>query len=102
MKALMLIVAITAVALVFAYYAIGAVNPSGIHATDWTDAQIIRNRCHLRLVQPEWVSSNGSTMMNWIVAETKARLAVIAFLWVCAMGFVIRYEFFEHESMDAD
>jgi hypothetical protein len=101
MKALMLIVAITAVALVVADYTIGAVNPSGIHGTDWTDAQIIRNRCHLRLIQPEWVSNNGSILMNWVVAETKARLAVIALFWLGAIGFVIRYESLGNENVDA-
>lgn len=98
MKALILIVTITAVALVVADYAIGAVNPSGIHATDATDAQIIRNRCHLRLVQPEWVSSNGSILMNWVIAETKARLVLIAFFWLCAVGFVIRFEMGGNEN----
>jgi hypothetical protein len=102
MKALLLILAISAVALVIADYAIGAVNPSGIHGTDETDAQIIRNRCHLRLVQPEWVSSNGSILMNWVIAETKARLLVIALFWLCAIGFVIRFEMSGNESVDAN
>src|SRR6266481_1165814 len=102
MKALILIVAITVVALVVADYAIGAVNPSGIHGTDETDAQIIRNRCHRRLVQPELVSSNGSILMNWVVAETKARLGVIAFFWLCAVGFVIRFELCGNENVDAE
>jgi hypothetical protein len=101
MKALLLILAITAVALAIAYYVIGAVNPSGIHGTDETDAQIIRNRCHLRLVQPEWVSSNGSILMNWVIAETKARLVVIAVFWIAAVGFAIRYELREDENMDS-
>src|SRR5882672_4453904 len=102
MKALILIVAITAVALVVADYAIGAANPSGIHGTDETDAQIIRNRCHLRLVQPEWVSSNGSILMNWVIAETKARLVVIALFWLCAIGFVIRFEMCGDDNVDAN
>ena len=92
MKALLLILAITVVALVVADYVIGAVNPGGIHGTDETDAQIIRNRCHLRLIQPEWVSSNGSLLTNWVIAETKAKLAVIAIFWLCAVIFTIRYE----------
>lgn len=102
MKALILIVAITAVALVIADYAIGAVNPSGIHGTDETDAQIIRNRCHLRLIQPEWVSRNGSILTNWVIAETKARLVAIAFFWLCAIGFVIRYEMSGNDNVDAN
>jgi hypothetical protein len=102
MKAVLLILGITVVALVVADYVIGAVNPSGIHGTDETDAQIIRNRCHLRLTQPEWVSSNGSVLMNWVVAETKARLAVIAFFWLGAVGFVIRFEMGGNEYVDAN
>src|SRR6266436_4959678 len=92
MKALMLILSITAVALVLAYYFIGAANPSGFYMSDLTEMQLIRSRWHLRLIQPEWVSSNGSILMNWVIAETKARLVVIAFFWLCAIGFVIRYE----------
>ena len=101
MKALLLIVAITAVALTLAYFAIGAVNPSGIYGTDWTDAQLIRDRCHFRLVQPEWVSSNGSVLMNWIIAESKARLVVIAFFWLCAVVFTIRFDMCGDENVDA-
>jgi hypothetical protein len=101
MKAVVLIVAITAVALVIADYVVGAVNPSGLHPTDWTDAQIIRDRCHFRLVQPESVSSNGSVLMNWIIAETKARLVVVAFFWLCAVSFTIRYEMCGDENVDA-
>jgi len=102
MKAALLILAITVVALVVADYVVGAVNPSGIHGTDETDARIIRNRCHLRLIQPEWVSSNGSLLTNWVIAETKARLAVIALFWLCAIGFVIRNEFVGNENVDAN
>jgi hypothetical protein len=78
------------------------VNPSGIHATDATDAQIIRDRCHLRLIQPEWVSSNGNIMMNWIVAETKARLGVIAFFWLWLVACAIRFEECGSENNDAN
>jgi hypothetical protein len=95
----MLIVAITAVALVIASYVIGAVNPGGLHPTDWTDAQLIRDRCHVRLVQPEWVSRNGSVLMNWVIAETKARLAVIAIFWLAAVSFTIRFELSGNEDV---
>ena len=98
MKAALLIVAITAVALTLAYFAI--VNPIVLNPSDWTDAQIIRHRYHLRLVQPAWVSSNGGILMNWVVAETEARLAAIAFFWLCAVIFMIRYEMGENENVD--
>ena len=94
----MLIVAITAIALAMAYFVIGSVNPSGIYPTDWTDAQLIRDRCHVRLVQPEWVNSKGSVLMNWIIAETKARLAVIGIFWVAALSFIARYEMGGNET----
>src|SRR5215468_379346 len=101
MKALMLIVAITAVALALAYYVIGAVNPGGIYMSDVTEAQIVRKCCRVRLVQPEWVSSNGSVLMNWCVAETYTRLAVIAIFWVAGLSFVARYEMSGNENEDA-
>jgi hypothetical protein len=103
MKALVLVAAITAVALAMAFYQIGAVTPpSGFYPTNWTDAQLIRNRFHVRLVQPEWVSSNGSILMNWVIAETKARLIVIAIFWLCAVIFAIRYEMGGNENVDAN
>jgi hypothetical protein len=98
MKAVILIVAITAVALTVAYFAIGAMN--GCYMSNLTDAQLIRDRCHFRLVQPQWVSSNGSVLMNWIIAETKARLVVIAVFWLCAVSFTIRYEMCGDENVD--
>ena len=100
MKALMLIVAITVVALALAYLAIAAVNPGGIYMSDVTEAQIVRKCCRVRLVQPEWVSSNGSVLMNWCVAETYARLAVIAIFWLAAVIFTIRFE--TEENVDAN
>jgi len=98
----MLIVASTAVALVIASYVIGAINPGGLHPTSWTDAQLIRDRCHVRLIQPEWVSSKGSVLMNWIIAETKARLAVIGIFWVAALSFIARYEMCGNENVDTN
>src|SRR5215831_18606092 len=98
MKALFLIVAITAVALTVAYFAIGAMN--GCYMSNLTDAQLIRSRFHLRLIQPEWVSSNGSVLANWVIAESKARLIVIAFFWLCAVIFTIRYEMCGDENVD--
>jgi hypothetical protein len=102
MKALLLILAITAVALTLAFIAIGPGGPGGFYMSDQTEAQLIRSRFHLRLIQPEWVSSSGSILTNWIIAETKARLAVIAFFWLCAVGFVIRFEMCGNENVDAN
>jgi hypothetical protein len=99
MKALMPIVAITVVSLALAYFAIGAVSPGGFYMGDVTEAQIVRKCCRVRLVQPEWVSSNPSTLLNWCVAETYARLAVIAIFWLGAVIFTIRFE--TEENVDA-
>jgi hypothetical protein len=100
MKALMLIVAITAVALAMGYYVIGAVVPSGRYPAE-LDAALIRNRCHVRLVQPEWVSSNDGVLMNWVVAETRARVAAIGIFWFAAVSFIARYEMDGNENGDA-
>jgi hypothetical protein len=100
MKAALLIMAITAIALAVAYFAIGPTSFI-VYMSDLTEAQFIRSRFHLRLIQPEWVSTNGSVLMNWIVAETKARLGAIAFFWLCAVIFTIRYEMCGNESVDA-
>ena len=102
MKAALLILTITAVTLVIAYYAVGAVNPSGICSADWSEAQIIREHCRLRLIRPEWVSSKGSILMNWVVAETKARLAVVAIFWFCIVCYVILFEMCGNENVDSE
>lgn len=102
MKAHLLFFSITAVAVILACYAVGSINPVGIYPTGWSDAQIIRDRCRLRLVQPESVSSNGSVLMNWLKAEIQARVAVIALFWLGAMGFAIRFELCGNENMDSE
>lgn len=93
----MLIVAITAVALAMAYFAIGPTSFI-VYMSDLTEAQFIRSRFHLRLIQPEWVSSKGSVLMNWIIAETEARIAVIGIFWVAALSFIARYEMGGNET----
>jgi hypothetical protein len=100
MRALQLslnVLLITVAAVGAFYYAIATVNVSGIHSTGWTDAQLIRERCHFRLVQPEWVSSQPDTLMNWIVAETRARLGVVAILWFGSLTIII-WNFVRHRK----
>ena len=63
-----------------AYYAIGRVNVNGIHSTDVTDAGGIRQRCPIRLLRPEWVSSQPDILVSWLVAETIARLGLVTAL----------------------
>src|SRR5207244_8195884 len=73
---------ITVLAVVAGYYAIFTMSIVGIHSSNWTDADTIRHCCPIRLIQPEWVSSQPDTLMNWCVAEIKARLGLIAALWL--------------------
>src|SRR6185503_9208788 len=67
----------TVLALGAGYYAIFAIQISGIYSSNWTDADLIRDRCPFRLIQPEWVSSQPDTVLNWLGAEIKARLSLI-------------------------
>ena len=71
----------TALALVAGYYAILSIQIGGIYSSNWTDADLIRDRCPFRLIQPEWVSSQPDTLLNWFGAEIKARLGLIVVLW---------------------
>ena len=80
---------ITMAAIAACYYAIATATIGGIHSTSWTDAQFIRERCHFRLIQPEWVSSQPDMVLNWIMAETKARVAVVATLWLGSLTIII-------------
>ena len=82
----------TALALVAGYYAIFTIQVGGIYSSNWTDTDLIRERCPIRLIQPEWVSSQPDTLLNWCVAETKARLGLIAVFWMgCVTVLVWRH-----------
>jgi hypothetical protein len=83
------VVLVTGIACVGAWWAVGSINLSGIYPSSWTEAQLIRHRCRVRLVQPEWVSANPDALMDWMIAETKARLGAVAVLWAVGIGFVI-------------
>ena len=91
MRALLLLklLLITVAAVASAYYAIGSVNVGGIHSSSLTDADLIRQRCPIRLVQPEWVSSQPDTLMNWLVAETIAREGLVTALWLGSLSIVV-------------
>ncbi len=81
---------ITILAVVAGYYAIFTMSIVGIiHSANWTDADIIRHRCPIRLIQPEWVSSQPDTLMNWCVAEIRARLGLIAALWLGSVSTIV-------------
>ena len=53
-----------------------------------SDADIVRQYWPDRLVQPEWVSTTPDRLMNWHLAETVARLGVVAALWLAVAGGV--------------
>jgi hypothetical protein len=79
----------TALAFVAGYYAIFTIRVGGIHSSSWTDADLIRDRCPVRLIQPEWVSSQPDTLMSWCVAEMGARFGLIATLWLVSVIFLV-------------
>lgn len=81
----------TLAAVAVAYYAIGSINLSGLLPSNWTAADVIRQRCPVRLVRPEWVNGfdQRGILFDWAVTETKARLAAVSTLWVLAVSFFI-------------
>src|SRR5688500_15638052 len=80
----------TTLALIGAYFAITTVRVGGIANTNWTETDLIRDRAPIRLVQPEWVSNTPDKIMNWVVAETCARLGLILTLWVVSLILIVR------------
>ena len=82
---------ITITATVAAYYAIATLgNLNGIHSIGLTDADLIRQRCPIRLIQPEWVSSQPDLLLNWAWAEMKARFGLVVVLWLCGVIVIVR------------
>jgi len=57
--------------------------------SDWTEADLIRHLWPFHLVQPEWVSTPPD-YMQWTMAETKARLAVVLLGWLVSITLLIR------------
>ena len=56
-----------------------------------TDADIVRQIWHFRLVQPEWLSGPNQ-LIRWQQAEVYARLAVVFVGWlVSVIALVTRY-----------
>jgi hypothetical protein len=48
--------------------------PQGLHPTDWTYSQLVRDRYPLHLVSPDWLSDE----VHWILAETAVRIVIVA------------------------
>lgn len=79
----------TVLAALAAYYAFTTIRVGGIHSSNLTSAQIIRQRCPIRLVQPEWVSSQPDMLMNWLMAETRARLGLVGVVWLGGVNIIV-------------
>lgn len=79
----------TFVAVAAAHFSIGSLNVSGIYPTSWTDADLIRHRCPVRLIQPDWVNDHADLLMNWLVAEMKARLGLITVFWLAGICVIL-------------
>ena len=79
----------TAAAGAAVFFAVTTVDLNGIYPTNWTDADLIRQRCHIRLIQPEWVCDKPDTVMNWVTAELTTRMGLIAILWLASLSVII-------------
>jgi len=85
---------VTAAAVTAAYYAIASVNVSGLMSTNFSAADVIRERCPLHLVQPEWIAGTDQVdiLLRWPITEMKARLAVLLVLWVFSVSiFAVQF-----------
>ena len=87
-----LVAAATILTGVAAYF--WALRPLGfasyLSSTGASDADIIRQYWPYRLVQPEWVGTVPSRLMNWHFAEAVARLTLLGGLWLLFIGVVGR------------
>jgi|ERR1035441_1278089 hypothetical protein len=88
------LVLVTLAAMGAAYYAIGSVNISGIMSNNFIAADVIRERCPIHLVRPEWVAGKDQEdiLLSWPIVEMKTRLATLLVLWMLSVTvFVWRY-----------
>jgi hypothetical protein len=86
------ILLVTILIVAAAWFAVGSVNISGLVATNLTAAEVIKQRCPLHLVRPDWVAGSDQTdiLLNWPIAEMKARLAVLLVAWVLSAALIVR------------
>jgi hypothetical protein len=54
-----------------------------------TDAELIREIWHVRLVQPEWISGPGQ-LFKWMEAEAGARLSVVFLGWLASVFTLVK------------
>jgi hypothetical protein len=71
-----------------------ALRPLGfasyLSSTGASDADTIRKYWPHRLVPPDWVSDNPSTLMNWSLVEAAVRLSVLVGFWLLVIVSVRR------------
>ncbi len=74
-----------------AWYAVASIQVSGIVSTNWTAEDVIRQRCPLHLVKPEWIkgSDQGDILFSWVITETWARLAAVFVFWVIIVSLLV-------------
>ena len=88
------IIAVTVIALAIAFF--WALDPILVaifmmSRPGWTDADMIREIWHLRLVQPEWVSGPNQ-FIRWQEAEAAARLGLVFIAWLASViALIMRY-----------
>jgi hypothetical protein len=83
---------LTVIAAAGAYYAIGSAQIGGLLNTDCNAADVIRERCPVHLVRPNWIvgKEQYDILFGWMIAEVKARLAVVCVFWILGVSFVVR------------
>ncbi len=54
-----------------------------------TDAELIRQIWHFRLVQPEWVTGPGQ-LFKWQETEAYTRLSLVLLCWLAAVVSLVR------------
>jgi hypothetical protein len=77
---------VTALAFGVLVFAIGSIEISGIHSTSLSQADLIRERCPIHLISPNWLSD----ISDWFKAEIYARESVVVLLWGVAIVFAVR------------
>jgi hypothetical protein len=86
------VVLLTLVMATVAQYAIASINTSGLLPTDFKAADVITERCPLHLVRPRWVAGKdqADVLLNWPIAEAKARLLLLFVAWLLGVGVLVR------------
>jgi hypothetical protein len=64
----------------------------GLLPTNFVAAKVIKQGCRVHLVRPEWVAGKEQTdlLLNWPVAEIKARLTLLLIVWLLGVGDLVR------------